>query len=207
MTDRETIDFFETPPGEPYDSRDPARMAQHRRARALLAQFNRPDATEDPDQAVRARSAVLQALLGAVGEGVWIEPPFFCDYGVNISIGARSFLNFNCMLLDGAAIEIGADVLVGPAAQILTVGHPLRAAERIAPRHDVENAGAAPYRTTAAPIRIGDRVWIGGGAVLLPGVSIGEGAAIGAGAVVTRSIPPNVFAAGTPCRVIRGLDG
>ena len=190
-----TTEDFEPLYGAPYDTRDPERMALHRRARELLAELNR--AAPDGDE---RRTEVMRALLGAVGDGVWIEPPFFCDYGVNIAIGARTFLNVNCVLLDGAAIDIGADVLIGPAVQISTVGHPMAAAERV-----VAHPGGAPYATIAAPISIGAKAWIGGGAIVCPGVTIGEGAVIGAGSVVTRSVPAHVFAAGSPCRVIRSV--
>lgn len=182
-----------------YDTRDPELLALAHRARALLAAFAALPSTELPQ-----RHAVLVDLFGDVGNGVWIEPPFFCEYGRHITIGADSFVNVNCVFLDAAPIRIGANVLIGPAVQLLTVSHPLAAAERIvAPA--LRRPGQAPYRTQARPIDIGDGVWIGAGAIILPGVSIGANAVIGAGSVVTTDIPPDALAMGQPCRVQRRL--
>ena len=183
--------------GEPYNSRDPELIARYHLARQLLRQFAEADST-DP----AGRRAALEALLGRVGRNVWIEPPFFCDYGENILIGDDVFINYNCVLLDDNLIEIGNGVLIGPAAQIYTASHPLVASERILTGVDGRLEG---YLTTTRPVRIGDRAWIGGGAIILPGVEIGAGTTIGAGSVVTKSVPPNCFAAGNPCRVIRDL--
>ena len=151
-----------------------------------------------------ARRHLLERLLGSVGPGVWIEPPFFCDYGAHVYIGADSFVNVNCVFLDSAEIRIGRNVLVGPAVQLLTVTHPLRAADRIV-EPSAENAAAAPYRTFARPITIGDRVWLGAGSIVLPGVTIGAGTTIGAGSLVTADVPANCLALGQPCRVQREL--
>lgn len=182
--------------GAPFDTRDPELMARHQRCRSLLSAYNQSDPT-DPEE----RRRLLDALLGRLGAGAWVEPPFFCDYGENIAIADGAFLNFNCVLLDANPIEIGAGVLIGPAVQIYTASHPLSAADRI--RRD----GRGPrYVTTARPVVIGEDAWIGGGAILLPGVEIGAGATIGAGAVVTKSVPARVFAAGNPCEVIRALN-
>lgn len=186
--------------GEVYNSRDPELLALARRARALLATFG---AIPAPD--VAGRLAVLHDLLESVGEGVWIEPPFACDYGAHIAIGADTFVNMNCVFLDAAPIRIGANVLVGPGVQLLTVSHPLAAADRLvdaAARH----AGEAPYRTFARPITIGDGAWIGAGSLVLPGVTIGARAVVGAGSVVTADVPPDCLAFGNPCRVQRALD-
>lgn len=186
--------------GDVYDSRDPELIALAQRARLLLATFaGRPAAD------VEGRFAVLRSLLGAVGAGVWIEPPFGCDYGVNIMIGAQTFVNMNCVFLDAAPIHIGADVLIGPAVQLLTVSHPVTAAERLVDA-TARRAGAAPYRTFARPITIGDGAWIGAGALVLPGVAIGAGAVIGAGSVVTADVPPHCVALGNPCRVQRSIE-
>ncbi|MFZ4628687.1 MAG: sugar O-acetyltransferase, partial [Blastocatellia bacterium] len=137
-----------------------------------------------------------------LGRDVWIELPFFCDYGENIHLGDGVFINYNCVLLDDNRIEVGDHVLIGPAVQIYTATHPLLAADRISGGE----AGQAPYVTRTAPVRIGAQAWIGGGAILLPGVEIGARTTIGAGSVVTRSIPADVFAGGNPCRVIRELS-
>lgn len=185
--------------GEPYDSRDPELLALAHRARALLAVFS---ATPSTDAAGRRRTLV--ELLGHVGDGVWIEPPFFCDYGAHISIGEDSFVNVNCVFLDSAPIRLGAQVLVGPGVQLLTASHPVDAEERIVPP-DERRPEQAPYRTHARPIVIGDRAWIGAGSIVMPGVTIGANAVIGAGSVVTGDIPPDCLAFGQPCRVQRPL--
>ncbi len=180
--------------GAPYDSRDPELLALAARARRLLTRYNADLAPEALD-----RPALLAELLGAVGDGVWIEPPFLCDYGAHVTIGARTFVNVNAVFLDSARITIGADVLIGPAVQLLTASHPLAAHERL--RGAAAPAGTAPYVTHAAPITIGDGAWIGGGAIVLPGVTIGAGAVVGAGSVVTTDVPAGAIAYGNPCRV------
>ena len=185
--------------GEDYNSRDPALLATAHRARALLAAFSATPST-DADE----RQRILSELFGGHGDGVWIEPPFFCDYGENIYIGADSFINVNCVFLDSAEIRVGANALIGPGVQLLTPSHPLRAADRIVPA-DKRSADHSPYRTSASPIRIGDNVWIGGGTLVLPGVTIGDNVSIGAGSIVTTDIPSDSLALGQPCRVIRSL--
>ena len=185
--------------GEPYDTRDPELLALAHRARALLAEY-----ASTPSTNAEARHGVLARLLGSVGEGVWIEPPFFCDYGVNLHIGATSFVTANCVCLDSAEIRIGANALIAPAVQLLTATHPLRAADRIVP--EAERApGRSPYVTHARPISIGDDVWIGAGTIVLPGVTIGDAVTIGAGSLVTSDIPSQSLAFGQPCRVQRSL--
>ncbi len=185
--------------GESYNSRDDALLATAHRARALLANFATTVSTD-----LEQRRKILTQLLGGVGEDVWIEPPFFCDYGENVYVGARSFVNVNCVFLDSAEIRIGANALIGPAVQLLTPSHPLRAADRIVTGEN-QPANVSPYRTHALPIRIGDNVWIGGGAIVLPGVTIGDNVTIGAGSVVLSDIPPDSLAFGHPCRVQRSL--
>jgi maltose O-acetyltransferase len=185
--------------GEVYDSRDPELLALAHRARSLLARFA---ALPSTDSAERHRTLV--ELLGHVGAGVWIEPPFFCDYGSQITIGDDSFVNVNCVFLDAAPIHVGAHVLVGPGVQLLTVSHPLGAVERIVPPEE-RRPEQAPYRTSARPIVVGDRVWLGAGSIVLPGVTIGANAVIGAGSLVTGDVPPNSLAYGQPCRVQRQL--
>lgn len=174
--------------GEMYDALDPDLLAARRRARNLCRSFN--DSRDDQQE---ERGRILQELLGTAAEGLWIEPPFFCDYGTNITLGRKVFFNFNCVVLDVAAVRIGDYCLFGPAVQIYTATHPLEAAKR--------RAG----EEFAKPIEIGYDVWVGGGAIICPGAKIGAQTVIGAGSVVTRDIPERVFAAGNPCRVIRPL--
>jgi maltose O-acetyltransferase len=132
-------------------------------------------------------------LLGKVGPGAWIEPPFYCDYGTQIELDEDVFINFGCVLLDPAPIRIGAQTQLGPYVQLYTADHPREAAARV----------AGPE--LGKPITIGKRVWIGGGAIVLPGVTIGDDTTIGAGSVVSHDIPSGVVAAGNPCKVIRTL--
>lgn len=183
--------------GELYDSRDPELLVLAHRARALLARFN---ATASTDQT--GRRALLEELLGGAGKEIWIEPPFFCDYGAHVFIGDHTFVHVNCVLLDSAEIRLGSHCLLGPGVQLLTAHHPVRAAERV-----VEGRGGeeAPYRTRAAPVRIGERVWLGAGVIVLPGVTIGDNVTVGAGSVVTADLPSDVLAFGQPCRVERAL--
>ncbi|HEY8606106.1 MAG TPA: sugar O-acetyltransferase [Noviherbaspirillum sp.] len=175
--------------GELYDPNDAQLVAERRRARDLLLQMN---ATRE-DQ-LQERQRLLAELLGSDTDAL-IQPPFYCDYGTNITLGEKVFMNFNCVVLDVAPVHVGSFVLFGPAVQIYTATHPMRAAER---RGGLEGG---------KPIVIGDDVWIGGGAVVCPGVTIGARSVIGAGSVVTKDIPEDVFAAGNPCRVIRALAG
>jgi maltose O-acetyltransferase len=174
--------------GELYDPLDPQLSAERRRARLLFKALND---TRDDQQEERAR--LIKALIPRSGQGVWIEPPFYCDYGSNITLGDRVFFNFNCVVLDVAPVRIGSGVLIGPAVQIYTATHPLSAAER---RAGLEYGKA---------VEMGDEVWIGGGAIICPCVRIGARSVIGAGSVVTRDVPEGVFAAGNPCRVVREI--
>jgi maltose O-acetyltransferase len=172
--------------GLPYDSAEPGLTEERRRARALFRRFNDSD-----DEELRDR--ILRELCAEVGEGVFVEPPLRCDYGWNIRIGKRTFINFGLIALDAAPITIGEHCQLGPGVQLLTSTH------TIAPE---------PRRLgeeSAAPISVGPNVWLGGAAIVLPGVTIGENTIIGAGSVVTRDMPANVIAAGNPCRVIRDL--
>jgi maltose O-acetyltransferase len=173
--------------GELYDPLDLELVAARVRARDLCQALN---ATRERDEVERRR--ILVELFGAGGDDVWMQPPFFCDYGSNIFLGKRVFFNFNCVVLDVCAVRIGDFTLFGPAVQIYTATHPLEAELR-------------RKQEFAKPITIGSDVWVGGAAVICPGVTIGSRAVIGAGSVVTRDIPEGVFAAGNPCRVIRQL--
>jgi maltose O-acetyltransferase len=173
--------------GELYDPLDPELVAARQRARDLCQALN---ATRDADQEERRR--ILRALFGAGGDSVWMQPPFFCDYGANIQLGQRVFFNFNCVVLDVCPVRIGDFTLFGPAVQIYTATHPMNAEQRRSAE-------------LGKPIEIGSDVWVGGGAIILPGVRVGSRAVIGAGSVVTRDVPEGVFAAGNPCRVIREI--
>lgn len=185
--------------GEMYNSRDPDLLARAHRARALVAAFIAAPSTD-----TEGRRAILVELLGGVGEGAWIEPSFFCDYGENIHIGADTFINSGCVFLDCAEIRIGANVLIGPGVQLLTATHPVRASDRMVPAEE-RAPGRSPYRTQAHPIRIGDNVWVGAGTIVVPGVTIGDNVTIGAGSLVTGDIPADALAYGQPCRVQRML--
>ena len=173
--------------GDLYDPLDPELVAGRERARNLCQALN---ATREAEQDARRR--ILTQLFAEGGDSVWMQPPFFCDYGTNIFLGERVFFNFNCVVLDVCPIHIGDYTLFGPAVQIYTPMHPFNAAQR-----RKEEFGK--------PVEIGSDVWVGGGAIILPGVRIGSRAVIGAGSVVTRDVPDGVFAAGNPCRVIREI--
>jgi maltose O-acetyltransferase len=174
--------------GDLYIADDPELSKESLRAAKLLQRFNNSDPS-DAD----GRRAVLQDLLGSFGEGSEIRPPLQCDYGYQIHIGKRTFINYGAVLLDVGEIIIGDDVQVGPNVQLLTPTHPLDAELR-----------RAKYEA-AKPIKIGNNVWLGGGAIILPGVSIGENTIVGAGAVVTKDLPKNVVAVGNSARVLRSL--
>lgn len=185
--------------GDTYNARDSDLIATAHRARALIAAF-----TATPSTDVAERRRILTELLGGVGDDVWIEPPFFCDYGRNVHIGAHTFVNVNCVFLDSAEIRVGTNGMIGPGVQLLTAFHPLPARDRVIPA-ERRVVGNAPYVTQALPIRIGDNVWIGGGAIVLPGVTIGDNVTIGAASLVTADIPSDTLAFGQPCRVQRSL--
>src|SRR5215510_8629349 len=174
--------------GELYDPFDPELVAGRARARDLCQELN---ATRESDAAARRR--ILRALFGKGGGTVWMQPPFFCDYGTNIELGERVFFNFNCIVLDVCPVRIGDFTLFGPAVQIYTPLHPFNAEQR----------GREEF---GRPIDIGSDVWVGGGAIILAGVNIGSRVVVGAGSVVTRDLPDGVFAAGNPCRVIRQIE-
>ncbi len=173
--------------GELYDPLDPELVEARLRARDLLAVLN---ATREADETGRRR--VLRDLFGSGGDTVWLQPPFFCDYGTNIHLGEKVFFNFNCVVLDVCEVRIGARTLFGPAVQVYTATHPLDAELR-------------KTRELGRPVTIGSDVWVGGGAIILPGVTIGDRAVIGAGSVVTKDVPAGVIAVGNPCRVVRSL--
>jgi maltose O-acetyltransferase len=173
--------------GESYNCLDPDLIAERRQTKDLLRLYNLTAAV--PEQ-----QTMLQQLLGHIGHNSIIEPPFYCSYGQNIHIGDQVYLNVLCTIVDCNEVHIGHDVMIGPGVQIYTAAHHLQAESRI---QGLE---------VAKPIVIEDNVWIGGSAILLPGVTIGRNAVVGAGAVVTRSVPANTVVAGNPARVIREIQ-
>lgn len=173
--------------GELYDALDPELTAARERAHDLCLALN---ATRDGEADARRR--IMRELFAAGGGTAWLQPPFHCDFGTNIELGERVFFNFNCVVLDVCRVRIGDFSFFGPGVQIYTPLHPLNAAQR---RH-------SEY---GKPVEIGSDVWVGGGAIILPGVRIGSRAVIGAGSVVTRDVPEGVLAVGNPCRVVREI--
>lgn len=172
--------------GALYDAGDAEIQADQAATRDWLARYN-----ASMTMSSRERRPLLLERFGAVGEGVNIRPPFHCDYGFNIRVGDGVFLNFNCVILDVVEVSIGDGTQIGPGVQILSADHPRDAATR------------ASGLEFGRPIRIGRNVWIGGGALILPGIEIGDDAVIGAGSVVTRSVPPGTTAVGNPARVLK----
>ena len=174
--------------GELYIADDPELAADHARAQALLERYN---ATRRVEQDERDR--LLRELLGEVGEGVVIKPSFRCDYGIHIAVGARTFVNYDCVMLDVTPIRIGAGCQIATRVQLLTATHPVDPeARRLGWEY-------------GKPITIGDNVWLGGGVIVCPGVTIGDDTVVGAGAVVTRDLPAGVVAVGNPARVQRSI--
>ena len=174
--------------GEPYKADDPELIAALERGRVLVQRFNAASAL-DWD----GRTEILRELLGSVGDDVDVMPPFQVDYGTNVSIGARTFVNYDAVFLDPAPITIGEEVQIASGVQLVTATHPLEAAER--------RAGWE----LARPVAIGDGAWLGAGVIVLPGVTVGEEAVVGAGAVVTKDVAPRTVVAGNPARVLREL--
>lgn len=174
--------------GEPYNPLDPQLVQERLKARLLIKRLNdtREDETEE-------RLSILEELIPHAGAELWLQPPFYCDYGSNIKLGKKVFFNFNCVILDVAEVIIGSRTLFGPNVQIYTATHPMSYIDRAAGIEFGKN------------IYIGQDAWIGGSVVICPGIKIGDRSVIGAGSVVTRDIPSDVFAAGNPCRVIRQL--
>lgn len=174
--------------GELYLASDPELVREREAVRRKLARFNR-----QMQDTYGYRQYLLEKILGSRGEDVTVQAPFYCDYGYNIHVGSRVYFNFNCVILDVCRVDIGNDSMFGPNVQIYTATHSMYVEER---RLGTE---------FGKPIVIGSDVWVGGGSIICPGVTIGDGCVIGAGSVVTRDVPPYSFAAGNPCRVIRDL--
>jgi len=174
--------------GEMYLASDSELIAERQRARRLTRIYN---GTTEEEQELR--SQILKDLFGEVGSNVEIEPPFYCDYGSNIYVGSRFYMNFGCVILDCNLIQIGENVMCGPYVQIYTAYHPTEPERRISGLE------------CASSVKIGNNVWIGGNAIICPGVTIGDNSTIGAGSVVIKDLPANIVAVGNPCRIIRHL--
>ncbi len=176
--------------GDLYIADDPENARIAKRAMRLCHEYHRAVIVDDEGEAL----ALLGQLLGSLGEGAWIRPPLTVDYGENIHVGAKTFINNNLTALDVARITIGEDCQIGPNVQLLTPTHPVEPQ----PRRDKLEA--------AEPISLGDNVWLGGGVIVCPGVTIGDNSVIGAGSVVTHSLPANVIAVGNPARILRAIS-
>lgn len=174
--------------GELYNALDAELTGERVKARLLLKALN-----ESREDDTAARAKILEQLLPDAGEGLWLQPPFYCDYGYNIELGEKVFFNFNCVVLDVALVKIGSRTLFGPAVQIYTATHPIDHNER---------ASGLEY---GKPITIGEDVWVGGGAIICPGVTIGDRSIIAAGSVVTKDVASDVVVGGNPARIIRQL--
>lgn len=175
--------------GELYKSWDEELIHERSRARQITYSLNQTKDTED-----HYRKQLIQDLLGTIEGEIGLEPPFYCDYGYNIHVGEGFFANFNCVFLDVCSIRIGKRVLLGPNVQLYTATHPMDRETR------------ASGLESGKPITIGDDVWIGGHAVINPGVTIGDNVVIGSGAVVTKDVPSNVFVGGNPAKIIRQVN-
>ncbi|MGI6066076.1 MAG: sugar O-acetyltransferase [Bacillota bacterium] len=174
--------------GKPYLALDEELLRERQYAKEMIFQFN-----SLPPKEIEKRNKIIKELLGKVKDNFFIEPPFRCDYGYNISIGKNFYANYNCIILDCAPVTIGDNVLFGPNVSIFTAGHPIY--------YETRNSGLE----YALPIIIGDNVWLGGGVIVNPGVTIGDNVVIGSGSVVTKDIPADSLAVGNPCKVIRQI--
>jgi maltose O-acetyltransferase len=175
--------------GEMYNPSDDELTTDRHQARLLFQEINILN-----EDSVEKRNKLLNTLIKNAGKKLYIEPPFYCDYGYNIIAGDNVFMNFNCCILDVCKVTIGDNCMFAPNVQIYTATHPLEAKAR--------NSG----REFAKPITIGNNVWIGGNATICPGVTIGNNVVVGAGAVVTKSFPDNVFIAGNPAKIVKEID-
>lgn len=177
-----------------YDCGDAQLLSQWHKAKDLIRDYNQTDSAN-----IKEKERILRELLGGTGENLWITAPFYVDYGNNIYFGNNCEVNMNCTFLDDNKIVIGDNALIAPNVQIYTAFHPANAVERFG--KPAEDGSFAFCKTQTAPVIIGDNVWIGGGAIIMPGVTIGNNVVIGAGSVVTKDIPDDVIAYGNPCRV------
>ncbi|MDZ5809916.1 sugar O-acetyltransferase [Halorubrum sp. AD140] len=175
--------------GEPYDPTDPTLVADRDRARDLSRRYN---ATSGRERGRRER--LLRELFDAIGEDPTVQPPVRCDYGYNVAVGDGFFANYGCVFLDAAPVSFGDRCLLGPGVHVYTSTHPIDPAER------------ATGRERAEPVTVGDDVWLGGRAVLNPGVTVGDGAVVASGSVVTRDVPARAVVGGNPARVIREIE-
>lgn len=184
--------------GEMYNPADKELLDRWHLAKKLTREYNEADST---DQELLDR--ILSHLLGSKGKNVWVTAPIFVDYGENIHLGDNCEINMNCVFLDCSTITIGNNSGIGPNVQVYAVGHPVDPKERL---NDTLGDTLGTWKSSGAPVTIGNNVWIGGGSIILPGVTIGDNTTIGAGSVVTKSIPSNCLAVGNPCRVIKTFD-
>ncbi|WP_294146291.1 sugar O-acetyltransferase [uncultured Clostridium sp.] len=182
--------------GKLYDCGDSELLSRWHKAKNLVRDYNRTDSEN-----MAEKDRILAELLGGRGANLWITAPFFADYGDNIYFGNNCEVNMNCVFLDDNRITIGDNALIAPNVQIYTAFHPTNAKDRFG--EPKEDGSFAFCKTQTAPVTIGNNVWIGGGAIIMPGVTIGDNVVIGAGSVVTRDVPSNKIACGNPCRVIR----
>jgi len=175
--------------GELYNASDSHLKSERSHTRILLKRYN-----DSTDEQILLRKEILRELIGGYGKRLYVEPPFYCDYGSNISVGENVYFNFNCVVMDSNSVTIGARTRLGPNVQIYAATHPM------------EYQSRAESLLLSKPITIGEDVWISGSVIVCPGVSIGDRTVIGAGSIVTKDIPSDSFAAGNPCKVIKKLD-
>jgi len=186
--------------GETFNTSDEEIQNLIHNARNLTKNYNLTPSTDS-----QKRNNILIELLGKIGDNVNIDTPFYCDYGKHISVGSNVIININCTFIDCNKIEIGNNVLIASNVQIYTATHSTNVNERLVENWDF-NSESPYFRTYALPVKIEDNVWIGGGVIILPGVTIGKNTVIGAGSIVSKSIPENCVAVGNPCRVIRKIN-
>lgn len=184
--------------GESFDGKDKELAEMTLRTKRLLVKLNATDFAD-----AKQKEAILRDMFGRVGKNVHVDIDFRCEYGKNIFVGDKVIINMNCTFVDNNRIEIGNNVLIASNVQIYTATHSTKVKERTMQDWDESKAICNTY---ALPVKIEDNVWIGGGAILLPGVTIGKNSVVGAGSVVTRSIPPNCVAVGNPCKVIKYVE-